>query len=84
MAGGTALAFHIGHRISIDLAFFTDVEFKVESVITEIRRKNYSFQIISEGEGYLIVLIDGIKVSFFKYDYPFIEKPLIHIWLADI
>lgn len=50
LAGGTALALHLGHRISIDLDFFTDVNFKVESIISEIRKKGYPFRIISEAE----------------------------------
>lgn len=78
LAGGTALALHLGHRISIDLDFFTGVDFKVESIISEIRKKRYPFRIISEGEGYLIVDLDGMKVSLFKYDYPFMEKPVIY------
>ncbi len=78
LAGGTALALQLCHRISIDLDFFTEVNLKVESVIIEIRKTGYPFQIISEGEGYLIVFIDEIKVSFFKHDYPFIEKPIIY------
>lgn len=86
LAGGTALALHLGHRISIDLDFFTDVTFNVESVITEIRETGYPFQIISEGEEYLIANVDGIKVSFFKYDYLFMEEPFIYkgVRIAEI
>jgi predicted nucleotidyltransferase component of viral defense system len=76
LAGGTALAFHIGHRISADLDFFTDVSFNIETIITGIRKSDYSFHIISEGEGYLIVEVEGLKISIFKYDYPFLEKPV--------
>jgi hypothetical protein len=76
LAGGTALAFHIGHRISADLDFFTDVSFNSEAIITGIRKIGYSFSLISEGEGYLIVEAGEIKISIFKYDYPFLEKPI--------
>ena len=34
LAGGTALALHLGHRISVDLDFFTPVEFD-EQVLTQ-------------------------------------------------
>lgn len=78
LAGGTALALHMGHRISMDLDFFTNVEFRVESVISNIRKTGLPFRIISEGEGYLIADVDSIKVSIFKYDYPFLEKPVIY------
>lgn len=77
LAGGTALALHIGHRVSVDLDFFTDADFRVESIISEIRKIGRSFRIISEGEGYLIAEVEGIKVSLFKYDYLFLEKPVM-------
>lgn len=77
LAGGTALALHIGHRVSVDLDFFSDADFRVESIISEIRKFGRSFRIISEGEGYLIAEVEGIKVSLFKYDYPFLEKPVM-------
>jgi predicted nucleotidyltransferase component of viral defense system len=78
LAGGTALAFHIGHRISNDLDFFTNVSFNSEAIITGIRKTGYSFNLISEGEGYLIVEVEGLKISIFKYDYPFLEKATMY------
>jgi len=77
LAGGTALALHIGHRVSEDLDFFTGEEFRGESIISEIRKTGNPFRIISEGEGYLVADVAGIKVSLFKYDYPFLEKPMM-------
>lgn len=76
LAGGTALSLQIGHRISVDLDFFTDVTFRVESVISDIKKTGLPFLMISEGEGYLVTEIDNIKVSIFQYDYPFLDKPL--------
>ena len=74
LAGGTALALHLGHRISMDLDFFTNRDFKADSIISEIRKTRYTFRLISEGERYLILDINGIKVSLFTYEYPFLEK----------
>jgi len=74
LAGGTALALHIGHRISEDLDFFTAKAFKVESIISNLRKYSDSFSIMSEGEDFITVILDGVKVSLFKYDYPFIDK----------
>ncbi|MBM4135308.1 MAG: nucleotidyl transferase AbiEii/AbiGii toxin family protein [Nitrospira sp.] len=76
LAGGTALALHLGHRVSADLDFFTDKNFSVENIISEIRKTGHSFRLISEGEGYLIADVEGIKVSMFRYYYPFLEKPV--------
>jgi len=78
LAGGTACALHLGHRISMDLDFLTRMDVHIESVISEIRKAGHSFQIISEGEGYLVGTIDGMKVSLFTYEYPFLEKTVIY------
>ncbi|MBA4349021.1 MAG: hypothetical protein C0415_03410 [Thermodesulfovibrio sp.] len=78
LGGGTALALHLGHRISVDLDFFTNADFKTESVVSGIRKTGHPFRIISEGEEHLIADVDGIKVSFLKYDYPFMDKPAIY------
>jgi hypothetical protein len=62
----------------MDLDFFTKMDFHIESVISEIRKAGPSFQIISEGEGYLVGTIEGIKFSLFKYEYPFLEKTIVY------
>ena len=74
LGGETALALHIGHRISVDLDFFTVTEFRVESLISGIRKTSSSFNVIAEGEDFLTANVDGIKISVFKYDYPFMDK----------
>lgn len=78
LAGGTALALHIGHRISIDLDFFTVSDFFTERIFSKIRSKGYIFRLISEGDGHFLIEVDGIKISMFKYEYPFIEKPVMY------
>lgn len=77
LAGGTALALRIGHRVSRDLDFFTGKDFRVEAFISGIRKTGLPFSVISEGEGSLVVEIAGIKFSLFRYEYPFMEKPLL-------
>jgi len=76
LAGGTALALQTGHRMSYDLDFFTNQDFQIDSIISEIRKIRVPFQIISEGEGTLIAEVGGIKVSLFKYDYGFLDKTI--------
>lgn len=76
LAGGTALALQIGHRISVDLDFFTAADFRIEHVISDIRKTGLPFRIISEGDGTLILDVDGIRVSLLKYEYPFLVKYL--------
>lgn len=78
LAGGTALALYLGHRISVDLDFFTAAGFNNEAVISEIRKTKTPFRLFSEGEGYLIAEVGGIKTSLFKYEYPFLEKLTVY------
>jgi len=66
LAGGTALALQLGHRLSIDLDFFTD-NFDREIILSDI--KNLSPTISQEAQGTLEVVIDGVKTSFFEYQY---------------
>jgi hypothetical protein len=75
MAGGTALALHIGHRMSVDLDFFTTAPFRVESLVSAIRKTGQSFRILAESEDHLVADIGGVKFSLFRYEYPFIERP---------
>lgn len=77
LAGGTALALHLGHRISVDLDFFTEKEVMADSLVKKIKETGLPFQEISEGEGYLVALVDGIKFSIFHYDYPFTD-PVVY------
>lgn len=74
LAGGTALALQLGHRISVDLDFFTTKTFSTEKVFQEIKKPGLNPFIMEESEGSLTVTIDGTKVSMFRYPYPFIEK----------
>lgn len=78
LAGGTALALRLGHRISMDLDFFTGSDFYTERIFSKIRGGGYTFRLISEGDGYFLIEVDGIKISMFKYEYPFIQKPVMY------
>jgi predicted nucleotidyltransferase component of viral defense system len=77
MAGGTALALHMGHRMSVDLDFFTASPFRVESLVSAIRKTGQGFRIMAESEDHLVADIEGVKFSLFRYEYPFIEKPTV-------
>ena len=73
LAGGTALALQLGHRISVDLDFFTNSDFRVDDILTAIKKAGYGYEILSEGENHIVTIIDGVKFSLFHYEYPFIE-----------
>jgi hypothetical protein len=76
LAGGTALALQLGHRISYDLDFFTLQDFTPDTAISIIRKTGLPFRVTSEGVGMLNAEVNGIKVSLLRFDHPFLATPL--------
>lgn len=84
LAGGTALAIQLGHRLSIDLDWFSAKDFSRDAL-----RENLSqlgrFEITEEEVGTLHGLLDGVRISFLRYAYPLLF-PLVEfegVQLAD-
>ena len=85
LAGGTALALQIGHRISYDLDFFTDQKFKAQIFLKEMSRfKLYQHERV--GWGTILGRLGNVKFSLFYYPYPLLRKPISfkNINIADI
>jgi len=68
LAGGTALAMHLGHRESIDLDFFSAEKFSTARTKEELSRIG-ELKVDYEDEDTLSGLLDGVKLSFFHYAY---------------
>lgn len=86
LAGGTALALQIRHRISVDFDFYTPREFDAEKTLLHFQRKIKSVTLIRKAENTLISKVDGIEVSLFTYPYKLVEKSIEteHLRLASI
>lgn len=88
LAGGTALALQIGHRASVDLDYFTNTPFDVETLKVTIQEifahEKVSFDF--EAKHTLWCTIGGVKVSFITRRNVLIESPhvLEHFTLASI
>ncbi|PIS14601.1 hypothetical protein COT64_01775 [Candidatus Shapirobacteria bacterium CG09_land_8_20_14_0_10_39_12] len=77
LAGGTALALHLGHRTSLDFDFYSQKHFdsallyeKIENIfsgdaVLSLREKDTMFCKIAD-----------VDNSFFWYKYPLLEKPI--------
>ena len=76
LAGGTATAIQIGHRMSEDLDFFTNQSFATDEIFRGLQRQKFNPLVLQEDEHTLTVTIEQTKVSMFYYPYPFIEKYL--------
>jgi len=68
LAGGTALALELGHRISIDLDFFTEDSFST-SVLVEKLKTIGKLKVEDQSDRTLNGSLDGVKISFFNYQY---------------
>ena len=85
LAGGSALAVHFGHRISVDFDFFTASHFRGREIVEKLEKLGrFIFQEADEKDT-LLGDFKGVKFSLFRYDYPLIFKPtdFLSITLAD-
>lgn len=69
MVGGTAIAFHLGHRRSIDFDLFSREEFGNQSILRKITRNLKIDRVIVNKLDELTVLIKEVKITFFHYRY---------------
>lgn len=76
LAGGTALALQIGHRISVDLDFFGKTNLSAQEII-DIVDEVGKIKILHQSKNILIIDIDGIKVDFVNYKYPLLSPIII-------
>jgi hypothetical protein len=74
LAGGSAIALHLGHRISVDLDFFTHHDdCEAEPLIQQLQRVG-RLVIRQQSRGTLNATLKGTFVSFFVYPYPLLEQ----------
>jgi hypothetical protein len=76
LVGGTALALQYGHRESIDLDFFGEVEEESEAIFQKLS-KHGKVQIIKSSLNIKIFSVDGIKVDFVNYNYEWIDQAVV-------
>lgn len=71
LGGGTSLALRMGHRVSVDLDFFTEAVFSPEELLEEIALAEAT--IIRNAKNTLAVNANGVKVEFLRHAYPLLE-----------
>ncbi|OGD65387.1 hypothetical protein A3F08_01780 [Candidatus Berkelbacteria bacterium RIFCSPHIGHO2_12_FULL_36_9] len=75
LAGDTALALQLGHRISVDLDFFTNAKFSVDSTINSLNKIS-KFTLERRDWQTIIGYFEKIKFSLFYYEHKLISKPI--------
>lgn len=68
LAGGAACALQLGHRISVDLDFFSSQEFDVKELVKSLK-KIANFKVDKQSWGTILGTMEGIKFSLFVYKY---------------
>lgn len=88
LAGGTALALQLGHRLSLDFDWFAATIGNQEELLKKLRQLCSDFQILSISHETIHIQMQGVQVSFLGYDYPLLQP--LKFWeqgnffLADI
>lgn len=74
LAGGTALALHLGHRRSLDFDWFTE-GFLTDPILLaqQLREEGVPFKTESTERGTLHGTVAGVRVTFLEYRYPLLE-----------
>lgn len=76
LAGGTALALHLGHRKSVDLDFFYSEVFETADLLTLLQRAG-EFQVRRNDPGALTARVEGVEVSFLDAEE---ERMPVMLW----
>ncbi len=73
LAGGTALALRLGHRVSVDLDFFSENDFNEAALVDKLVPIG-DLRVLQKSPQSVIGSIDGVKFSFLGYKYPILQS----------
>lgn len=73
LGGGTSLALRFGHRISVDLDFFTTTEFSPDDLFEKLDVS--SGAVMGNAKNALTVDAGGVKVDLLRHAYPVLQPP---------
>lgn len=85
LAGGTGLAFRLGHRISDDLDFFRTDDMDVR-ILHDVLARCGPYETLQEADHTLTVLLQRTKLSFFRVRESFLYEstPFRFFGIADV
>lgn len=73
LGGGTNVALRLGHRLSVDLDFFTNVPFETSYVFQLITKQFPTSELLFEKNQTMMFVINDIKVDFVLYPFPWLK-----------
>jgi hypothetical protein len=74
LAGGTSLALRFGHRMSVDLDFFTERDFDKQDAI-EALAAGHKVRVDDINDVGVMASVDGVKVDLVTYRYSLVAPP---------
>jgi predicted nucleotidyltransferase component of viral defense system len=72
LVGGTSLALRYGHRVSVDLDFFTDKEFETGFLIDTLQEK-HPIRVLSQAKNSLTLELSTVKTDFIRHNYTLLK-----------
>jgi Nucleotidyl transferase AbiEii toxin, Type IV TA system len=89
MVGGTAIALHIGHRLSIDFDLFKNGNIKPKNIVDTFKKNNEAIIVTLNRDGQLNLVCRNVKFTFFNFEYDIphpieIEKKITIPTLLDL
>ena len=76
LVGGTSLALQIGHRKSIDIDLFGEIDCEQYDLVEALSDLG-SLTIIKESKNIHVYQLNGVKLDIVNYKYPWIKSPFI-------
>ena len=76
LVGGTSLSLQIGHRISVDLNFFSEKSFDNDGIQRLLQSETEQFELQSMSGTGFSCFIQGIKCDFYNWSVRFIREPI--------
>jgi hypothetical protein len=73
LAGGTAVALYLGHRISIDIDLFTEKEFYSGPIILSLKERHVIEVVSATEKDTFVANINKVRLSLFRYPYSLLE-----------
>jgi predicted nucleotidyltransferase component of viral defense system len=73
LVGGTNLALRYGHRVSVDLDFFSKEAFVSNDIVSAISRNFRHFELVFQKNQTLIFDIEGVRVDFVQYPFEWLR-----------
>ncbi len=77
LVGGTAIAFHIGHRASIDFDLFTAQKINATAIKNNVLKTGFQSHIIVQKTDQIHFILNGVKLTYFEFPFR-IDAPVFY------